>query len=293
MTFIALMWICSNGNKIEASGIYPPQRANHSSSIIKDSLYIFGGWDGTKRLNDLFSLNTRTLTWTEIQVEGTAPSPRAGMSLTNLNDKLLLFGGSGHSALCYDDLRIYDPETNVWEAMEVASKDDISVLKAPQARAGHSTTLAGSKLFIIGGSYGPTYLQDMSIIDTNPAPKIEVKANSKDTLLDNLRARINDPEYSDITFIVEGRKFYAHKIVLSLISEHFHVMFCSGMMDSKTNEIQIEGVSYPIFYSIMHFLYTGEFEFGAEMEGQEHSLEQLHEFLQFADRFMLNDIKLH
>ncbi len=177
--------------------------------------------------------------------------------------------------------------------MDVASKENPNLLKQPQARAGHSTTLAGSKLYIIGGSYGPTYLQDMSIIDTNPAPKIEVKENSKDTLLDNLRARINDPEYSDITFIVENKKFYAHKIVLSLISEHFHVMFCSGMMDSKTNEIVIEDVSYPIFYSIMHFLYTGEFEFGAEMEGQEHSLEQLHEFLRFADRFMLNDIKLH
>jgi len=82
-----------------ASGKYPPQRANHSSAIIKNNLYIFGGWDGTKRLNDLFFLDTLTLTWTKVVVDGTAPSPRAGMSLTNLNDKLLLFGGSGHSAL--------------------------------------------------------------------------------------------------------------------------------------------------------------------------------------------------
>ena len=177
--------------------------------------------------------------------------------------------------------------------MEVTSKNNTMGHKPPQARAGHSTTLAGSKLYIIGGSYGPTYLQDMSIIDTNPAPKIDVKDSSKDTLLENLRSRINDPTYSDITFIVEGRKFYAHKIVLSLISEHFHVMFCSGMKDSKINEIVIEDISYPIFYSIMHFLYTGDFEFGAEMEGQEHSLDQLHEFLRFADRFMLTDIKLH
>ena len=70
-------------------------------------------------------------------------------------------------------------------------------------------------------------------------------------------------------------------------------MFSSGMQDSKTNEIILEDVSYPIFSSIMYFLYTGEFEFGAEMEGQEHSLEHLHEFLRFSDRFMLNEIKMH
>ena len=106
--------------------------------------------------------------------------------------------------------------------MDVVAPSNMLIPKSPQARAGHSTTLAGSKLYIIGGSYGPQYLQDMSIIDTNPAPKIEVKISSRETLLESLRNRINDPEYSDITFVVEGRKFYAHKIVLSLISEHFH-----------------------------------------------------------------------
>ena len=205
--------------KIYAKGTYPPQRANHSSAIIKHNLYIFGGWDGTKRLNDLFSLNTITFEWTKILVEGSVPSPRAGMSLTNLNDKLLLFGGSGHSALCYDDLRIFDPETNQWRYKEVLYNEQT---KSPQARAGHSTNLYGSRLFIIGGSYGPNYLQDVTIIDTDPPPKIEIKQNSKERLLENLRTKINDPEYSDITFIVEGKEFYAHKIILSLISEHFH-----------------------------------------------------------------------
>ena len=42
--------------KILPTGNIPPPRANHSSSIIKSNLYIFGGWDGAKRLNDLFCL---------------------------------------------------------------------------------------------------------------------------------------------------------------------------------------------------------------------------------------------
>jgi len=65
------------------------------------------------------------------------------------------------------------------------------------------------------------------------------------------------------------------------------------MQESKKNEIVIEDVSYPIFSSIMHFLYTGEFEFGAEMEGQEHSLDHLHEFLRLSDCYMLTEVKLY
>ena len=78
---------------------------------------------------------------------------------------------------------------------------------------------------------------------------------------------INDPEFSDVTFIVQGHKFYAHKVILSLISDHFRSMFKSGMAESKMQEIVLDDVSYPVFSSIMHFLYTGDFHFGADMEG--------------------------
>jgi N-acetylneuraminic acid mutarotase len=88
----------------------PPPRANHSSAIIQHKLFIFGGWDGSKRLNDLYFLDVGksftldSLKWSEVKVEGESPYPRAGMSLTNLDNKLILFGGSGQSALCYNDL---------------------------------------------------------------------------------------------------------------------------------------------------------------------------------------------
>lgn len=65
------------------------------------------------------------------------------------------------------------------------------------------------------------------------------------------------------------------------------------MQESQKNEIVVDDVSYPIFSSIMHFLYTGEFEFGAEMEGQEHSFDHLHEFLRFSDRFLLSEVKMY
>lgn len=78
------------------------------------------------------------------------------MSLTNVEDKLVLFGGSGHSALCYNDLQIYDPMTNKWTL--VKSRFMETDADQPQPRAGHSANLCGKFLYIIGGSYGPNYL---------------------------------------------------------------------------------------------------------------------------------------
>jgi N-acetylneuraminic acid mutarotase len=50
-------------NVVEKGGHRPPPRANHASSLIKDNLYIFGGWDGSKRLNDLYAFNITGFFW--------------------------------------------------------------------------------------------------------------------------------------------------------------------------------------------------------------------------------------
>ena len=39
---------------VKTTGEQPPPRANHASAVDDHRLYIFGGWDGTKRLNDLY-----------------------------------------------------------------------------------------------------------------------------------------------------------------------------------------------------------------------------------------------
>lgn len=78
---------------------------------------------------------------------------------------------------------------------------------------------------------------------------------------------------------------------LLTISEKFRVMFTSGMIESKERHIDIKNISYPVFSSIMHYLYTGDFHFGADTEGQELSLDYLFEFLRVADEYMLEDVR--
>jgi hypothetical protein len=43
----------------------------------------------------------------------------------------------------------------------------------------------------------------------------------------------------------------------------------------------------------MHYLYTGDFHFGADTEGQELSLDYLFEFLRVADEYILEDVNFN
>lgn len=39
---------------------------------------------------------------------------------------------------------------------------------------------------------------------------------------------LNKSEFSDVTFMVEGKPFYGHKIIISQLSEKFKAMFSAN-----------------------------------------------------------------
>lgn len=63
-------------------------------------------------------------------------------------------------------------------------------------------------------------------------------------------------EFSDISFVVEGRKISAHKAILSARCEHFRAMFHSGMRESVECEIEISFTRFEIFSALLEYLYT-------------------------------------
>jgi len=116
---------------VQTHGCPPQQRANHSSALLDDNggtasgtseLFVFGGWNGNERLNDIHVLDTATSTWSTPRALGVKPFPRAGMTLTALRGRLYLFGGSGTSSKCFDDLQVLDRKEMAW--LDVNEEED-------------------------------------------------------------------------------------------------------------------------------------------------------------------------
>ena len=80
------------------TGVPPPGLYFGACTSLLDSLYWFGGWDGSSRYNSLHRLDTTTLEWSELQPLNQADGPmrKSGCEIVSfLQDKLAVFGGYG------------------------------------------------------------------------------------------------------------------------------------------------------------------------------------------------------
>jgi N-acetylneuraminic acid mutarotase len=138
-------------------GPAPSARCAHSTVMIV-KIFIFGGWNGSRMLNDLHIFQPDTMTWSRPIFTGSAPCPRAGHTATQLDSKMLLFGG-GDGSHYLNDLHILDTETMSWSQAYVAGT-------TPAARSRHTATLVGSKLYVFGGGDDTRVYNDMYVLDT-------------------------------------------------------------------------------------------------------------------------------
>ena len=101
-------------------------------------------------------------------------------------------------------------------------------------RKGHTMNFVRHKIFIIGGGYAEKFLDDVHELDIDPRPDLEFQPLTKSRFNEGIMSTMfNNPEFSDVKFMVEDRPFYAHKAILSILSEKYQVMFRVGMKESQ------------------------------------------------------------
>uniref|UniRef100_A0A8C1CW19 Ankyrin repeat and BTB/POZ domain-containing protein 2 n=1 Tax=Cyprinus carpio carpio TaxID=630221 RepID=A0A8C1CW19_CYPCA len=90
-----------------------------------------------------------------------------------------------------------------------------------------------------------------------PLPPIQEKKAALSAQLDP--HFLNNPEMSDVTFLVEGKPFYAHGVLLLTASDRFKTLLALNGTDSTQprKEIEISNVKYNIFQMMMSYLYCG------------------------------------
>lgn len=74
-----------------------------------------------------------------------------------------------------------------------------------------------------------------------------------------------NPEYSDVTFIVEGVKLPAHKILLAARSSYFRALLYGGLAESTQSEIELK-VPLEAFKALLNYIYTGCMSLGKMKE---------------------------
>ncbi|PSR77363.1 hypothetical protein BD289DRAFT_377836 [Coniella lustricola] len=146
----------------------PSKRRAHTACLYKNGIYVFGGGDGVRALNDIWRLDVSDLTkmsWKLVSspLEGGSGTggkdlrPKArGYHTANIVDgKLIIFGGSDGGE-CFNDVWVYNIETQQWRTAPVSGTF---------RRLSHTATIVGSYLFVIGGHDGSEYSNDVLLLN--------------------------------------------------------------------------------------------------------------------------------
>ena len=141
----------------ENSSEAPFQRSLHTLSVYKDSIYIFGGYDGSQRVNDFKEYHFNTQEWSTVIYTGIPPSPRDRHIAVVVKDTFYIFGGFDGSQRV-NDFKEYHFNTKKWSQVAVVNG------KPPTPRHSHAAAHYQNSMFLFGG-YDGSYRNDFHCFD--------------------------------------------------------------------------------------------------------------------------------
>jgi N-acetylneuraminic acid mutarotase len=144
----------------------PSARRAHTACLYKSGIYVFGGGDGVRALNDVWRLDVadmNKLSWNLVSGPSTSESPsrenkpkaRGYHTANMVGSKLIIYGGSDGGE-CFNDVWVYDVETHVWKSVTIP---------ITFRRLSHTATIVGSYLFVVGGHDGSEYSNDVLLLN--------------------------------------------------------------------------------------------------------------------------------
>ncbi|GJM97724.1 hypothetical protein PR202_ga14673 [Eleusine coracana subsp. coracana] len=94
---------------------------------------------------------------------------------------------------------------------------------------------------------------------------------------------------ADVTFLVSGESFRAHKAILASRSPVFMVEFFGHMMEKHLQHVEIEDMEASVFGAMLQFIYTDS---APALDRQEDGMAIAHHLLVAADRYGIDRLKL-
>ncbi|KAI9884467.1 MAG: hypothetical protein M1823_003740 [Watsoniomyces obsoletus] len=150
---------------ITSSHLPSIRRAHTACLYNKHHIYIFGGGDGFKALNDVWRLDVQDMTkpsWKLISAESSSstkdpsrPTARGYHTANMVGTKLIIFGGSDGQE-CFRDVWVFKVDSETWHHVKIE-------MSFP--RLSHTATIIGSYLFVVGGHDGVEYSSDVLLLN--------------------------------------------------------------------------------------------------------------------------------
>ncbi|KAF1983888.1 hypothetical protein K402DRAFT_158382 [Aulographum hederae CBS 113979] len=189
-----------NGRDGGNGGPMPPPRTNHSTITWMDKLYLFGGTDGTRWFNDVWTYDPRTNQWEELDCIGYIPAPREGHAAALVDDTMYIFGGRVQDGSDLGDLAAFRISSRRWYMFQ-------NMGMSPSARSGHSMTAYGKNVIVLGGepSSAPSEAKELSLCYVLDTSKIRYPPNEGASSGQLNGAPLRKYSGGDRTMLAQGR----------------------------------------------------------------------------------------
>lgn len=130
----SIVWV-----RPSSTGTPPPPRSGHSASLVGERMFVFGGGDARRALNDLHVLDLAAMAWSRPSDTGVLPPPRGGHAAAAVGTLIAVFGGASPDGHGFNDLHLLDTAYSPYDAM-----DDAGAGAGPRVEDGSASSTAAA-----------------------------------------------------------------------------------------------------------------------------------------------------
>ncbi|XP_023301792.2 leucine-zipper-like transcriptional regulator 1 homolog [Lucilia cuprina] len=159
--FQRAMWV-----EWKFSGKMPVARSAHGAAVYDNKMWIYAGYDGNARLNDMWTLNLtgENHQWEEIEQKGERPPTCCNFPVAVARDCMYVFSGQSGMQIT-NSLFEFNFKTKTWRRIGNEHVLRGVASQPPSRRYGHTMVHHDRFLYVFGGSADSTLPNDLHCYD--------------------------------------------------------------------------------------------------------------------------------
>uniref|UniRef100_A0A8C1SPL9 Leucine-zipper-like transcription regulator 1 n=1 Tax=Cyprinus carpio TaxID=7962 RepID=A0A8C1SPL9_CYPCA len=178
-------------------------RSAHGATVYNDKLWIFAGYDGNARLNDMWTISLQDREqayWEEIEQSGEIPPSCCNFPVAVCRDKMFVFSGQSGAKIT-NNLFQFEFKGHIWTRIPTEH-----LLRGspppPQRRYGHTMVAFDRHLYVFGGAADNTLPNELHCydVDSQTWEVIQPSTDSEFRRINVYEIHMNSYNFGGFTF---------------------------------------------------------------------------------------------